>query len=109
MSTSPTAAARRPSRGLVAAVICAEILVVLAGTWLAAGHRTSDEFLALGLVLGWLALAGAAAEMLSVHRRDPAPPLATWLVTSGGIGGFLLVTTGVDVVRHEDVTRGVSS
>jgi hypothetical protein len=78
--------------------------VVLAGVWVTGGLLTEDATAAMLLTGAWFAAAGLGAFVIARSRRSLAVPvLASWLVTSAAVGGFLLWTSTVDKVVDEDV------
>ena len=87
---------------IVAALLVAA--VVVAGVWVTGGLLTEDATAAMLLTGAWFAVAGLAAFLLARwQRRLAIPVLASWLVTSVAVGGFLLWTSTVDQVVDEDV------
>jgi hypothetical protein len=99
----PASGQRVPGWVLVAAVPLV-ILVVLAGTWVTAALVTNDETVARRLTFAWFVVMGVLAVVLALRwPRLAVPVIVTWLVTSGTVGGFLLLTSTVDRVVEEDV------
>jgi hypothetical protein len=102
-TAAPQASARLP-RALVVAVVPVVAVVVLAGVWVTGGLVTDDEPVARRLMGAWFAGAGVLAALVALRWRPLAVPvLATWLLTSGTVGGYLLLTSSVDRVVHEQV------
>jgi hypothetical protein len=92
----------RVARAALTAVLVG--LVVLVGVWVAGGVVTDDATAAKALTGGWFTLTGAAALLLSRSRRVPTVAvLAGWFVTATLTGGFLLLTSTLDTVVHEQV------
>jgi hypothetical protein len=84
--------------------------ITVLGVWVAGGVLTNDFRASMALTALWLALAGAAAFVLSWRRRALRAPVgATFLVTAAAIGGFLGWTTLRDRVVNERVVSGVAS
>lgn len=89
---------------VAAAAVPAVVAVVLAGVWVTGAILTEDATLAMLLTGAWFGLAGALAVLTGLRwRRLAVPVIASWLVTSVAVGGFLLVTSSVDRVVDEAV------
>jgi hypothetical protein len=100
----PQAATRLP-RALVVAAVPVTVVVVLAGVWVTGGLVTDDEPVARRLMGAWFAGAGVLAALVALRWRPLAVPvLAAWFLTSGSVGGYLMFTSSVDRVVHEQVT-----
>ena len=79
-------------------------LVVLVGVWVAGGLVTDDATAARLLTGAWFAVTGGAALALARTRAVPTVAvLAGWFITASLAGGFLLFTSTVDRVVHEEV------
>jgi hypothetical protein len=75
------------------AAVPATAVIVLVGVWVTGGVVTDDEATAKVLTGVWFAAAGGIAALVAVRWRSLLlPVLATWLVTSGAAGGYLLAT-----------------
>lgn len=87
----------------VAAAVAAAA-VVAAGIWLTGALLTDDGTLAMAATAGWIGLAVVLAVLAGLRWRALALPVAgAVLLTSAGLGGALLWTSGVDRVVEEDV------
>jgi hypothetical protein len=96
---------RRMPGWLRLAVVPGVALLVAVGVWVTGAALTQDAAVAKALTGGWLAVAGLAAVVAALRWRGLAlPVLAAYVVTAGGLGGFLLVTSSVDRVVSERVT-----
>lgn len=83
--------------------------VVLLGVWVTGGVLTQDAMVARALTGAWFVVAGGLALAVAVRRRELAVAVVgSWLLTSALVGGFLLVTSKVDRVVHEDVVVAAS-
>ena len=82
----------------------AVIAAVVAGVWVTGAVLTEDASVAMVLTGVWLATAGGLAVLVGLHwRRLAVPVIASWLVSSMAVGGFLLLTSAVDRVVDENV------
>lgn len=89
--------------GLVPLVVA----VVLLGTWVTGGLLTDDFALSVALNTLFFVLAGSAALIVAVRRRDLLwPVLGTFVVASALVGGYLAYGTFVDKTVDEAVARG---
>lgn len=95
---------RRPSRRVVALSVPIVLAVVAIGVWVTGALLTDDARLAMVLTGAWFAVAGLLAALVALRWRVIAVPvLATYVLGSVALGGFLLYTSSVDRVVHEDV------
>lgn len=100
-----TEGSHRAGPALVVAAVLTVAVAVLAGVWVTGGLLSDDESVARGLTGAWFAGAGALAGVAALRWRQLAVPvLATWLLTTGVAGGFLLLASSVDRVVDEQVT-----
>jgi hypothetical protein len=89
------------------ALVPAVVGVVLLGTWVTGGLITDDFEYSVALNTAFFVLAGTAALLLSLRRRDLVwPVLGTYLVTAALVGGFLAYGTFVDKTVDEAVGQG---
>jgi hypothetical protein len=89
------------------ALVPAVVAVVLVGTWVTGGLITDDFEYSVALNTAFFALAGAAALLLSLRRRDLLwPVLGTYVVSAALVGGFLAYGTFVDKTVDEAVAQG---
>ena len=89
-----------------AGVVVATTAVTGVGVWVTGGVLTDDASVARALTGAWFVVVGGLA--VAAALRWPAVAVAfvgAWLVTSGAVGGFLLLTSTVDRTIDEDVVR----
>ena len=89
-------------RGLGSAAFAAALVVL--GCWVTGGLLTDDATTAMVLTGAWFTVAMAAA-LLAARRwgRAAWPALGATAVTASIVGGWLLLTSQVDKVVHEQV------
>jgi Electron transfer DM13 len=87
--------------------IPATAIVVLLGVWVTGGLLTDDFEVSVVLTTIFFVLAGTAALLLARARRPVGVPvLATFVVVSTAVGGYLAYTTFVDKTVNEAVASG---
>ena len=89
-----------------AVAVVATTAVTGVGVWVTGGVLTEDASVARALTGAWFVVVGGLA--VAAALRWPAVAVAVvgaWLVTSGAVGGFLLLTSTVDRTIDEDVVR----
>jgi hypothetical protein len=96
---------RRTRTPLAALLVVPVTLVVLVvGVWVTGGVLTDDAFLAKMLATAWLIGFGLVSVAIAWRWRQVALPLlASWAVGTVAVGGYLLYTSSVDHVVHEQV------
>jgi hypothetical protein len=84
------------------------VVLVLLGVWVTGGLLTDDATTAKVLTACWFGASGLGALLVArTWPRLAVTTLAAWFITSAVAGGFLLVTSEVDRVVHEDVVVAV--
>jgi hypothetical protein len=100
---TPRAASVRATQ-LVSLILVLGVLV--AGIWIAGGVVANDAGTARILIAAWILGFGALLALGVRHRRQLAVPvLGAWVVGSAVVGGYLLLTSSVDRVAHEQVVE----
>lgn len=87
------------------------VAVLLGGVWLFGGQVSNDMHVAMAAVVAWFGVAGIAALLTAWRWRPLAlPVVATFLVTTVAVVGYLGWSTLRDRVVNEDVpTAGAGS
>src|SRR5215207_10325938 len=100
MTTMPAPTSRYRSLLAIPAVAA----VVLLGVWLAGGVVSNDFKTSMALTAAWFVLSGAACLVLARRFRAlRVAVICTYVVTAGGLGAYLGVTTLRDRVVDERV------
>ncbi|MGH8969515.1 MAG: DM13 domain-containing protein [Actinomycetes bacterium] len=99
----PSSPRRVPGWVRVAAVPLAVAAVGL-GVWVTGAVLSQDAAVAMLLTGAWFGVATGAALLVGLRWRALAVPVvAATVATSLAVGGYLLFTSNVDRVVHEDV------